>query len=103
FMDRQLYSDALGLAILEQANRFLIWSPNFAQWLLLAIVVGGTAAVLVLHRLADRRRIAYALAGALGVLIIGWNVTGEIAAAAGTNSVATRAAATVRHPFRWVD
>ena len=28
FMDRQLYSDALGLAILQQANRFYEWTPS---------------------------------------------------------------------------
>ena len=103
FMDRQLYSDALGLAILEQANRYLIWSPDFAQQLLLAIVISGTIAFFALQRLAGRRRLALTLAATLGLLTLGWNVTAEIAAAAGTNSLGVGAAATVRHPFRWVD
>ena len=32
-----------------------------------------------------------------------WNLTGEIGAAAGTNSISRTAAATLRHPFTWVD
>jgi len=103
FMDRQLYSDALGLAILEQANRYLVWTPQFAQWLLLGIVVGSTIWLLALRRLADRGRVAGALAATLAVGVLGWSLTGEIAAAAGTNSLGVAAAATLRHPFQWVD
>ena len=31
-MNVQLYSDALGLAILQQANRYYLWTPEFARW-----------------------------------------------------------------------
>jgi hypothetical protein len=102
FMDRQLYSDALGLAILEQGNRYLLWTPTFAQWLLLAITVVGTALVVAIVRVR-RAKLAGALAFALGVASVGWSLTGEIAAAAGTNSLGNAAAATLRHPFDWID
>ena len=103
FMDRQLYSDALGLAILEQANRYLQWTPQFAQWLLLGIVAGGTIALFAMSRLADHRRLAGALTATLAFGALGWSLTGEIAAAGGTNSVAVAAGATLRHPYTWVD
>ena len=32
FMTQQLYSDALGLAILQQANRYFAWTPATGQW-----------------------------------------------------------------------
>jgi hypothetical protein len=103
FMDRQLYSDALGLAILEQGNRYLLWTPTFAKWLLLGILFAGIAVVVVFVRLRSRTRLAAALAVALGAGAIGWSFTGEMAAAAGTNSLGHAAAATLRTPFDWVD
>jgi hypothetical protein len=103
FMDRQLYSDALGLAVLEQANRYLYWTPSTAQWVLLGILIGGVAALVVLPALHARTRVASAIAAVLALGIVGWSLTGEISAAAGTNSSATAAASTLRHPFTWVD
>ena len=35
--------------------------------------------------------------------VVGWNLTGELAAAAGTNSIAQQAATTLGRPFSWVD
>jgi hypothetical protein len=102
FMDRQLYSDALGLAILEQGNRYLLWTPTFAQWLMLAITVGGTLVAVAIVRLR-RARLAVGLSAALAAAIVGWSLTGEIAASAGTNSLGHAAAATLRTPFDWVD
>jgi hypothetical protein len=103
FMDRQLYSDALGLAILQQANRFYEWTPNTAQSVLLAVLVGGLAIVTIVLRFRERQVIATALAALLGIGILAWNVTGEIAAAAGTISISHDLEATLRHPFTWVD
>ncbi len=103
FMDRQLYSDALGLAILEQANRFYEWTPADAQWVLLALLGGGLALVLALNFLRDRRTLSATLAAILGVGLLAWNVTGQIAAAAGNVSVSRELEQTIRHPFTWVD
>jgi hypothetical protein len=102
-MGVQLYSDALGLAILQQANRFLLWTPFFAQWLMLAIAAIGAAALLGLRYIPDRGRAAALAVGILGVFVVGWNLTGEIAAAAGTNSISRESAATLGKPYDWVD
>ena len=101
-MNVQLYSDALGLAILQQANRYLLWTPEFARWVLLGITAGGTLALALLPRLRSVR-VAGALAATLAVGVVGWTLTGEIAAAAGSNSIGREAADTLRHPFAWVD
>jgi hypothetical protein len=103
FMDRQLYSDALGLAILEQGNRFFELTPTAAQWWLLALLVVGLALVLAMMFLRGRRTLSTALAVVLGVGLLAWNVTAQIAAAAGNVSVSRELAKTLRHPFSWVD
>ncbi len=103
FMDRQLYSDALGLAILQQANRFYELTPGPAQWTLIGILVGGLALVAAVVRLRALRALAGALTVALALGILAWNVTGEVSAAAGTISISHTLEATLGHPFTWVD
>jgi hypothetical protein len=102
-MDTQLYSDSLGLAILEQANRFYEWTPSYAQGVLLVLLAVGLA--LAVAVLALRRRVAVAtgIAAALAVGLLAWNVTGEIAAAAGTASISRDTESALSHPFTWVD
>jgi hypothetical protein len=102
-MDVQLYSDALGLAILQQANRFFEWTPQGAQWLLLGILFAGVALLLAAMRLGERRRLATGIAAALAVGLLAWNVTAQISAAAGTISLSRDLEGTLRHPFTWVD
>jgi hypothetical protein len=105
-MNVQLYSDALGLAILQQANRYLFWTPDTARWVLIGIVTGGTLALAALPRLRARGRLAGALAAALAVSVVGWSLTGEISAAAGSNSIGRAFKTTLSptgQPLSWVD
>jgi hypothetical protein len=102
-MGVQLYSDALGLAILQQGNRYLAWTPWFAQWLMLAITIAGACMLVVPRYLGGHRRAAALVAGAVGVLIVGWNLTSEIAAAVGSDSVSREEATTLGKPYDWVD
>jgi hypothetical protein len=102
-MGVQLYSDALGFSILQQANRYYQWTPNTAQWLLIGILVAGVA-VLVAVMVTRRTGTAVtAVTAAVAVAILAWNVTGEISAAAGNVSISRGLAQTLRHPFTWVD
>ncbi len=105
-MNVQLYSDALGLAILQQANRYLLWTPDTARWVLLGVVAGGTVALVALPKLRERARLAGALSAVLAAGIIGWSLTGEISAAAGSNSIGRDFKTTLSptgQPFSWVD
>ena len=102
-MGVQLYSDALGLAILQQENRFLLWTPWFAQWLLIAVTLAGGVLLAVPRFLGDRQRVARILVATLGVLMLGWNITAEVAAAAGSNSIGRELATTLGKPYDWVD
>jgi hypothetical protein len=101
-MGVQLYSDALGFAILQQANRYYELTPAGAQWLLLAVLVGGL--LLLVATTYDRLGLAATgLAAVLAVGVLAWNVTGEVSAAAGNVSIARTTGDILRHPYTWVD
>jgi hypothetical protein len=102
-MGVQLYSDALGFSILQQANRYYEWTPVTAQWLLIAILVVGVALLVAATLLPRSGVMVTGIAAALAVGILAWNATGEISAASGTVSISRQLAATLRHPFTWVD
>jgi len=102
-MGVRLYSDALGFAIAQQANLRFYWTPVTVRWVLLATLVVGVLVLLAVGRLQTRRGVAVGMTVALGVAILGWNVTGEIAAAASSNEIAREEATTLRQPFSWVD
>ena len=102
-MGVQLYSDALGFSILQQANRYYEWTPAMAQWLLIGILIGGVSLLAAATLLPRSGAVFTGVAAALAVGILAWNVTGEIAAASGTVSVSRGLEATLHHPFTWVD
>ena len=98
----QLYSDALGFAVIQQANRYYEWTATDARNMLL--VLFGVGLLLVAATVLVRgRRLALGLAALVGVVLLAWNVTGEISAAAGTVSVGRDSEALLGHPFSWVD
>lgn len=102
-MNVQLYSDALGLAILQEANRVLYWTPDTARAVLLALAFAGALLLTAIVRWRDRPRLAAGLTMVLAVGVVGWTLTAEISAAAGSNRTARQAAETLKHPFSWVD
>jgi len=101
-MGVQLYSDALGFAIVEQANRDIGWTPGFVRMLLVVMVVISML-VLIAPRVLRNAHLALVITVAAAVGVIGWNLTGELAASAGTNSIARAEATTLNRPFTWVD
>ena len=103
-MGVQLYSDALGFSILQQANRYYEWTPSTAQWLLIGILVAGVGLLAAATITRRSGALVPSIPGtALAVSILAWNVTGEIAAASGTVSISRQLESTLRHPFTWVD
>ena len=99
----QLVSDALGFAIVQGANRYYEWTPDDARTLLIVVFCVGLALVAVALLPRVRRGVALALSGALAIGILAWNVTGEIAAAAGSTSIGRDFAGILGRPFSWVD
>jgi hypothetical protein len=100
-MGVQLYSDALGFAIVQQGNRYLSWTPHLVREIVIAMSIISVVVLVAARFLRGRVAAAVFVAAAVGV--VGWNLTGEIAASAGTNSIASDAATTLGRPFSWVD
>jgi hypothetical protein len=104
-----LYSDAFGLAILEWLNRTWYFTNTDLKRLLfgvLAFTVAAGIASDVLRRRTSNRRLqlgALGLAGAVGALVFAWNLTGEIAAANASNSIAKDFRNTLPTPPDWID
>ena len=102
-MGVQLYSDALGFAILQQANRYIALDTTQARVLLIGVLALGMILLLAPMRLRTRPALAGGLTAALAIGIIAWTFTGEISAASGSVSISRAYAATAGHPLGWVD
>jgi hypothetical protein len=98
-MDVKLYADAFGLAILQMANRELGFTPATAQWtLLVALAVG------VLLLLAARYRRGTVVAVSLAVvLVLAWNLAGEISAGRASRATANSFIDNLPRPVTWLD
>ena len=87
--------NAPGLAILQQANRYLNLDLTGAKILLLGVLALSTALLIV------RGMRWVAVAFALGV--IAWNLTGALGFASASNRASDRFVDNIRKPFTWVD
>jgi hypothetical protein len=102
-MGVQLYSDALGFAIVQQGNRQLGWTPHFVRELMVVMSVVSVLVLAGLVLLRKRTTVVAVIAAVAAVGVVGWNLTGELAASSGTNSIARQASTTLKQPFTWVD
>lgn len=104
-----LYSDAFGLAILEWLNRTWYLTNTDLQRLLYGMlafsIAAGVAAHLLRRRESERRFriVGTVLSGLVAVLVVTWNLTGEIAAADASNSIAKTFRSTLPTPPDWID
>jgi hypothetical protein len=104
-----LYSDAFGLAILEWLNRTWYMTNTDLKRLLFGILVvtvlAGLASDLLRRRSPRRgfRLAALAVGGTVAALVVAWNLTGEIAAANASNSIAADFRSTLPTPPDWID
>ncbi|HEY5058581.1 MAG TPA: hypothetical protein VII51_06150 [Gaiellaceae bacterium] len=102
-MGVRLYSDAPGLSIAQQANLTFFLTPQDVRLVLIGVFALTMLIVLAPHLLPSRKRLVTVLTVALGVGIVGWNLTGEISAAANTNILGREFAASLERPYSWVD
>ncbi len=99
-MGQDISYNAPGLAILQQANRYLRLDPTGAKIGLVSLLVFSVILLLV-PRLLRRGLAALGVAVAAGV--IAWNFTGELSFASASNRSSDRFVDNIRRPFTWVD
>jgi hypothetical protein len=99
-MGQDISYNTPGIAILQQANRYLRLDPTGAKIGLLALLALSVA-LLLTPRLLGRGAAWVAVGVAAG--IIAWNLTGEIAFASASNRTASRALDNIREPVTWLD
>jgi hypothetical protein len=100
------YSDAPGVTILQWLNRKWYWTTIDARRLLFGILIG--AIVLAVARELSRRRrratgLTHGVVAALGVAVVGWNLTGEIVAANASNNFSKPLRNAMPTPPNWID
>jgi hypothetical protein len=100
-LDDRFYSDAPGLSILHRFNRDpFYFTTTDLERLLFGILIGLVAYALVRRRL---RTAGVVIAGVLAVLVVAWNVTGEIEAANGSNDFSRSFRGVLPTPPDWID
>jgi hypothetical protein len=99
-MGQEISYNAPGLAVLQQANRYLSIDPTGAKIGLVALLALSIA-LLLAPRVFGRR--AAWVAVAVAAAVIGWNLTGEFAFASASNRFSDRFEENIRPPFTWVD
>ena len=101
------YSDAPGLSILQWLNRKPFYFTTTDAHRLLLGILFGSVALMVVRELARGRgsmqRLALPVGALLAVAIIGWNLTGEIAAGNASNSFSDSMRGVLPTPPDWID
>jgi hypothetical protein len=102
-LDLWPYSDALGLGIVQMANRDLAFTPTDVKWLLV-VVLAVSIALLFLPRLLSGRRLAAGTALAVtAALVVAWNLAGQISASNGVNVFSRKLLSNFPSPPSWLD
>ena len=100
-MGKDISYNAPGLAILQQANRYL-WLDHTGAKIGLVVLLAFSVGLALVPRLLRPNAAAW-LAAAVAVAVVAWNLTGEIAFASASNRTADRFIDNIRRPLTWVD
>jgi hypothetical protein len=101
-LDLWPYSDALGFSIVQMANRDLAFDDRDVTWLLVVVLIVSLG-LLLAPRFIRRPRAAMAVVGAAAVLVLSWNLAGEVSATNGTNQFSRTLLANFPSPPDWLD
>jgi hypothetical protein len=98
------YADALGLGIVQMANRRLAFDNGDVKVLLSVVLVISLALLLVPGlRLARRRWVGVGITLAAAALVLSWNVAGEVSASNGVNRFSRNLLRNFPTPATWID
>jgi hypothetical protein len=100
------YSDAPGLSVLQWLNREYFFTTTDARRLLYGILIGSVVMLAATDLLVRRRRfpqLALPATALLAVLVIGWCLWGEAAAASASNRFSKGFRSVLPTPPDWID
>ena len=103
--NEHFYSDAPGLSVLQWLNRTWSFTTTDSRRLLLGLLAASII-VAGVQELARRRpldRTWTVVVALVAVIVIGWNLTGEITAADSSNSFASSFRGVLPTPPDWID
>ena len=100
-LDLRPYSDALGLSIVQLANRDLAFDDRDVTWLLVVALIVSVA-LLLAPRFVGRRPAGIVVGAAAG-LVLAWNLAGQISASNAVNSASQELKANFPQPATWLD
>ncbi len=95
------YSDALGLSIVQMANRDLGFDDHAVTWLL--VVALAVSVALLLASQYVRPRAGAAIVATAAALVLAWNLAGQISASNSVNAFAQNLRAAFPSPPDWLD
>jgi hypothetical protein len=103
-LDAFPYSDAPGLSILQGANRNLGLSGSVEKKVLILLVVVSVLVCLAPLLARGRRpRLVGGVLAAAAALVVGWNLTGQLAAADGSQRLSNQLLDNFPRPLDWLD
>jgi len=95
------YFDAPGFSIATMTNRNFYWPPETIEKALF-VTLAVSVAIALTARFARGRAVSAGLV-LVALLVVGWNLTGQITAARGSNVSARTYARNLPQPLDWVD
>jgi hypothetical protein len=97
------YSDALGLAIVQMANRDLAFTNGDVKVLLAVVLVVSIGLLYAPRLLARRPKAALAVACTAAALVVAWSLAGQISASNGVNVFSRTLLGNFPSPVDWLD
>lgn len=97
------YSDALGLSILQMANRDLGFDDGDVKVLLVVVLVVSVALLSAPALRARRPQVALGGVAVAAALVIAWNLAGQVSASNSVNVFAKNLLANFPSPPTWLD
>ena len=95
------YFDAPGFSIATMTNRNFYWPPETIEKALLVTL--AISIVIALAARFGRGPVMRPALAVVAVLVVGWNLAGQITAARGSNASARAYVGTLPQPFDWID
>src|SRR5262249_53938339 len=98
-----LYSEALGLSIIQRPSHSLGLSPTAGKGILLTAVVASSLVIVAARLLRQRPTLRRNILAVTGVTVLAWTVAGELAASSASNRTSRESVWGLPAQPDWID